>query len=48
MHGRHEASRRVTAELVDLYKRRGCRLQRDAWRDLWRAMWCRFARSDDR
>ncbi|WFU39253.1 hypothetical protein QA640_33545 [Bradyrhizobium sp. CB82] len=43
MRPRHEAACRVTAELVDLYKRRARRLRRDACRDLWRAVWLRFA-----
>jgi hypothetical protein len=39
MRERHDHPRRVTAELVDLYKRRAHRLRRDACRELWRAMW---------
>ncbi len=35
MRRRHEAARRVTAELVELYKRRAHRLHRDACRELW-------------
>lgn len=44
MRARPEAARRVTAELVDLYKRRARRLRRDACRELWRAMWCSLTR----
>jgi hypothetical protein len=36
---RPEAARRITAELVDLYKRRARRLRRDTRRELWRAVW---------
>jgi hypothetical protein len=39
MHPQPEAARRITAELVDLYKRRARRLRRDACRELWRAVW---------
>ncbi|MGY8665494.1 hypothetical protein Q3C01_24455 [Bradyrhizobium sp. UFLA05-109] len=38
MRARHQAARHVTAELVDLYKRRARRLHRDACRELWRAV----------
>jgi len=39
MRARHEAARRVTGELVDLYKRRASRLRTEACRELWRAVW---------
>lgn len=45
MRARHELSRRVTAELVDLYKRRARRLRAEACRDLWRAVWCSLRRT---
>ncbi|MGV7215430.1 hypothetical protein [Bradyrhizobium sp. UFLA05-112] len=44
MRERHQLSRRVTAELVDLYKRRARRLRRDACRELWRVVWLSMTR----
>jgi len=34
-----EASLRVTAELIALYKRRARRLHREWWRSFWSAVW---------
>ncbi|MEK9279239.1 MULTISPECIES: hypothetical protein [unclassified Bradyrhizobium] len=44
MHQWDDATHRVAAELVDLYKRRAHRLRRNACRDLWRMMWCSLTR----
>jgi len=39
MRQRHEHARRITGELVDLYKRRARRLHAEACRNLWRPVW---------
>jgi len=41
---RRDSSRRVTPELMALYKKRAHRLRQEAWRDMWRASWHRLKR----
>jgi hypothetical protein len=41
MRARHDIARRVTPDLIALYKRRAGRLRAEACRNLWLSLWAK-------
>jgi hypothetical protein len=39
---RHDIARRVTPDLIALYKRRAGRLRREACRNIWLSLWAKI------